>query len=342
MGSNKIERSPILLTSFSEKIKSISCGISHSLFLTISKNIYSVGCNKEGQLGIGSRKPSNIPIRNIHLEKINIKKIQASNFSIALSEKGDLYYWGTSFFGEELIPKRLDYDDIISDVNIGHNFAIITIDDGKHFGWGMNQNGELGLGDYENKDFLANISALNNRTIKEINCGKNFVMALGNTIQNQSEENNKNFISMKQNIEKYSEYFSNRNDQFFKKNGSPKKKRNFKSYNINKNEIGFDSIDYEDKNNKVSNKSMTPSIKHLTTDEIKLRQKSSFHISPKKNNEFENYRENSKNYLTTFRDIKNKEHDLISSQRDLLKKKNEKDNYKSKENFEEITQKEGF
>ena len=78
LGNNKNISSPIIVQSLTNKnIIEIAAGWSHSLVLTNEGNIYSTGCNKYGELGIGTNlnKYNYTWIKT--LSKLNIKHISA-------------------------------------------------------------------------------------------------------------------------------------------------------------------------------------------------------------------------------------------------------------------------
>lgn len=93
-------------------IKSISCGINHSLFLDHNGNVYSVGNGTLGKLGIGliKSKTGNVSRFNRILNIPKISYIKAgSSRSFFITKKGIVYYCGMSLNGTETvtIPKRM-------------------------------------------------------------------------------------------------------------------------------------------------------------------------------------------------------------------------------------------
>jgi hypothetical protein len=92
---------PIKVNGFNdEKVIMISCGGSHSMALTESKQVFSWGYNSFGQLGIGTKKNTNKPKR-IKLDGVKIHKICCGyNHSLLLSEEGDIYAFGNNNFGQ--------------------------------------------------------------------------------------------------------------------------------------------------------------------------------------------------------------------------------------------------
>ena len=75
-GNNKNINSPLIVQSLANKIIiEIAAGWSHSLVLTNEGNIYSTGCNKYGELGIG-KKHNRYNYKWVSkLSKLNIKNI---------------------------------------------------------------------------------------------------------------------------------------------------------------------------------------------------------------------------------------------------------------------------
>lgn len=87
---------PLLVNSLcNKKIKQISCGFFHTLILLKDNSVYSLGDNKYGQLGIGNRQESKIPVK-VNID--NIIQISCGSYhSLALDKFGNAYTWG---FGE--------------------------------------------------------------------------------------------------------------------------------------------------------------------------------------------------------------------------------------------------
>lgn len=167
------------------KIEKISAGESHTLLLTENGKIYAAGSNSTGQLGIGSRKSSLVFVKVSTTENLRFKKVAAGTFSAAFCAKGDLYLWGTGSFGEYLTPKRIgEFKHPLKRLSVGTNFACCIDSKGNVYSWGSNTHGELGTGTLEPKSFPQQILSLQGKRITSVSCGRNFVLALGNTINN--------------------------------------------------------------------------------------------------------------------------------------------------------------
>nr|XP_018901900.1 PREDICTED: Williams-Beuren syndrome chromosomal region 16 protein-like isoform X1 [Bemisia tabaci] len=152
---NKVPSQAIRLGN--EKIVSVCCGQDHSMFITESGKVYACGWGADGQTGLGHHEnewqPSLVKgdIQDEKIVKISCK----SDCVLALNDKGDVFAWGNSEYGQ------LMRDDAIQQVNVpmhmkklkglgkildiasgGTNCAVIN-EEGKVFTWGF---GILGNG----------------------------------------------------------------------------------------------------------------------------------------------------------------------------------------------------
>lgn len=99
------QRSFVLIPNLPNTIMDIFTGQSHTFFLTNNGEVYGVGSNEKGQLGIGHNNTIYIP------EKINnhiFKKIAAgANHSIFLTKNGIVYASGDNTMGGQLGIKNI-------------------------------------------------------------------------------------------------------------------------------------------------------------------------------------------------------------------------------------------
>jgi len=277
-GSSNNEIIPCVLDTIYEDILEIACGHYHTLFLTESRKVYSTGGNSYGELGVGNKKTSFLPIKLMMLDSFQIEKISASNHSAALTDKGELYLWGPFSFGESVFPQKIIIKNRIKNVSLGSKFGICIDSVGSLYGWGDNENGELGLGDYDQRNNINQIITLQNKTIKDFSCGGNFVIALGNTINKKIEEPNENNTTKTRlhlNLPLVNEAFPKNNNNANSYNGGDYE-RKAKSHHIKANNSIGDFredtlLNFKNKNNQV---------KYLTNEEIKNRQKASLYESP--------------------------------------------------------------
>ena len=144
-------------------IISISCGWSHTIAST-NDGIYSWGDNMYGQLGVGDYKNKNTP------QKINLLGSSVTSgiisvrcgsfFTMILAEHGELFACGGvshEHVGLGLSRtnrcrfQKINLNEFIQSVHCGRHHTIITTKSKKWYGWGMNDDGQLGLGDTKDR-----------------------------------------------------------------------------------------------------------------------------------------------------------------------------------------------
>ena len=135
------------------KIKSISCGESHTIISTESGVCYAWGLNHRGQLGLGDVNNRKSPEKITYLNP-NIKKVKCgSHQNVALTKLGNLYSWGalkshTYFSPREIhLENPIKFKSISCGANANHIIAVTTHD--QIYTWGSNSFGQLGLGDFK-------------------------------------------------------------------------------------------------------------------------------------------------------------------------------------------------
>jgi len=82
----------------------------------------SFGDNTFGQLGIGMTQSNGTSIPQPIPKLKNVVKIASNHHSAAITNNGDLYFWGTGVFGTFYEPQLVQGG--ILDVSIGGSFGI--------------------------------------------------------------------------------------------------------------------------------------------------------------------------------------------------------------------------
>ncbi|XP_047711475.1 probable E3 ubiquitin-protein ligase HERC6 isoform X4 [Prionailurus viverrinus] len=138
------------------RVELVSCGKEHSLAVCYKGRVFAWGAGSEGQLGIGEFKEINlIPQKIKTLTGIKIIQVSCGNYhSLALSEDGQVFSWGSNSHGQlglgkelpsQASPQRVrSLDGIpLAQVAAGgaHSFALSL--SGTSFGWGSNNAGQL-------------------------------------------------------------------------------------------------------------------------------------------------------------------------------------------------------
>uniref|UniRef100_A0A8C7BSE5 HECT and RLD domain containing E3 ubiquitin protein ligase family member 6 n=1 Tax=Neovison vison TaxID=452646 RepID=A0A8C7BSE5_NEOVI len=175
------------------RVDLVSCGKEHSLAVCYKGRVFAWGAGSEGQLGIGEFKEINLIPRKIKT-LTDIKIIQVScghHHSLALSEDGRLFAWGSNSHGQlglgkecpsQASPQRVrSLDGIpLTQVAAGgaHSFALSL--SGDSFGWGSNREGQLALLLVQSSK-PRSVGALKNLGVVYISCGYEHTAVLTQT-----------------------------------------------------------------------------------------------------------------------------------------------------------------
>jgi len=139
-----------------EKVKSVQCGQDHSLMVTEGGEVFSCGWGADGQTGLGHYRNTGKPCLvggDLQGEKV-VKVACAADCVLALSDKGEVFGWGNSEYGqlssvtpEQQIchPKHMPLKGLgkVVDIASGGTVCMVLNEEGKVYVWGY---GILGKG----------------------------------------------------------------------------------------------------------------------------------------------------------------------------------------------------
>ncbi|XP_032669055.1 probable E3 ubiquitin-protein ligase HERC4 isoform X2 [Odontomachus brunneus] len=168
-----------------------SCGAAHTLVVNEWGQLFSWGCNSEGQLGLGRiegtvHEPCMVKTLGT---KVIVQIACGLKHSIALTNNGELYAWGSNSDGQlglgsdtkmELIPKLVHSLAAvpIAFVACGGYHTIVILKSGAIFAWGRNTFGQLGLDDMQNRNVPCQLRFLRNSRVCHAACGEEFSVFL--------------------------------------------------------------------------------------------------------------------------------------------------------------------
>ncbi|GFS09040.1 HECT and RLD domain-containing E3 ubiquitin protein ligase family member 1 [Elysia marginata] len=172
------------------QIGMVACGLNHTLCLSADGNIvWAFGDGDYGKLGLGNSSPKSVPTRVELLKDYVIKKVACgTQFSVALTQDGSVYTWGQDrMIGqgetqcvshckpEQVMPLA---GHIIEDVTAGAEHTMVLAVTGQVWGWGINTDGQLGLG-HTNSPVKEPtlITVLSDMNIKQISAGRSHCAA---------------------------------------------------------------------------------------------------------------------------------------------------------------------
>ncbi|MEM9782188.1 MAG: Ig-like domain-containing protein [Pseudomonadota bacterium] len=138
-GFNIQQPRPVVLPDgFDEQITAVAVGQIHATFLTDGGDVFSWGFNNRGPLGLGDEENRTAPVK---------------------------------------IPAALDEETVVGIEN-GNGVSFAITDTGALYAWGSNTNGQLGLGDQEERLVPTLVEALADETVVTVSSGTSFTLAL--------------------------------------------------------------------------------------------------------------------------------------------------------------------
>jgi len=148
----------------------VACGSNHTVACTIDGKVYGWGCHSVGQVSLPPEAQRKGAVKK-HLDKIiwkNPRKPQAEPSIVLVPLLMDL----TSVVG------RKKEDQKIVQVACGSNHSFALTQSGKVISWGLNNEGQLGLGDTESHESPGVIESLSGLGVCQIAGGDSHSMAL--------------------------------------------------------------------------------------------------------------------------------------------------------------------
>lgn len=154
-------------------IRQIAATAPTVLALDASGEVWAWGQNSAGQTGQTPFVNTTVPTKIAGLT--NVAQIACSAFAgFALDNNGDVWSWGSNASGagargaagNNRVPTKLTtVAGPFVELGVGNQFGFAIHADGRLFGWGLNTNGQLGLGDLVNRTVMTQIPVNNVRQI---------------------------------------------------------------------------------------------------------------------------------------------------------------------------------
>jgi E3 ubiquitin-protein ligase HERC2 len=177
------------------KVVDVACGSGDAQTLAVTSNgaVYSWGDGDYGKLGRGGSESCKTPKVVQQLENVFVEKVYCgAQFSLALSRDGEVYSWGK---GEHYrlghgsvehvrFPKKIEglVGRFVKSLSVGSSHVLALTDTGEIYGWGRNDQGQLGdlVGTYVTEP--VRLTGLKGRQIVGMACGpsQSFVWSTNN------------------------------------------------------------------------------------------------------------------------------------------------------------------
>ena len=153
---------------------------SHTVVLKANGTVWSYGVNSSYELGNGSNKSTDIPVKVQFPDGIKIKQIAIGNtHNLAIDTNGNLWGWGSNsnyaLGTTSSVPVKLGLKNI-KKIAANSDQSMALIEDGYVYVWGLNVDGQLGTRNYETIKTPTMLPYVND--IIDISLGKNHSMLL--------------------------------------------------------------------------------------------------------------------------------------------------------------------
>ena len=151
---------PILCNNYPGDIISAKCGSSYTLLLTSEGNIYSLGNNYFGQLGLNNKNIKQINTPMLITDIPEIKRIECGDHhSMCIDVNDDLWLFGGNYTGQlglgtieqKYRPIKHPIISNVMDISLGGRQTFIKTFDHKIYAFGCARNLQLGIEINENK-----------------------------------------------------------------------------------------------------------------------------------------------------------------------------------------------
>jgi alpha-tubulin suppressor-like RCC1 family protein len=165
-------------------VRQITCGALHTAIVTESGQVYTWGDGRQGQLGHSAdsfciqASPGLVEA----LSHCFVSQIACGRtHTLALTDKGKIYSWGQSKFGQAghgdrqpvKVPRLVESNERFVSIECGEYHSFACTASGKVYSWGCNEHGEIGHGPHQ-PDILRPTQitqGLEDVKIKSVACG---------------------------------------------------------------------------------------------------------------------------------------------------------------------------
>ncbi|KAL5252247.1 hypothetical protein ACHWQZ_G015137 [Mnemiopsis leidyi] len=166
------------------QIGQVSCGLNHTLCASRDGNrVWSFGDGDYGKLGLGNTAGRSSPTEIEALRGIGVRRVLAgTQFSVVLTKAGKVYTFGQermlgineSFATNSTVPQLVPdlADQEITAIDVGAEHVVALSNKGQVFSWGMNNEGQLGVGHTNPVAGVVHIASLDNKGVNQIAAGK--------------------------------------------------------------------------------------------------------------------------------------------------------------------------
>ena len=166
-------------TNINNDVKQIVCGYRHTFILKTDGSVWSCGVNSSGQLGLGDTTKRNTFTQVTTNINNDVEQIAGGqNHTIILKNDGSIWSCGYNEWGQLGLGDDTDrniFTQVVTNINndvkqvsCGSNHTFVLKTDGSVWVCGVNNSGQLGLGDNTDRNIFMQVTTNINKDVKQI------------------------------------------------------------------------------------------------------------------------------------------------------------------------------
>ncbi|KAL1365428.1 hypothetical protein HN51_013456 [Arachis hypogaea] len=181
------------------KVRSVACGswhtaaivevmVDHFRYNTPTGKLFTWGDADEGRLGHADNGNKLVPTCVSQLVDYDFVQVSCGRMlTVALTNMGKVFAMGSARYGQLGNPHARDRavmvegqlkQEFVKVISAGSYHVAVLTSAGSVYTWGKGENGQLGLGDAEDRYTPSFVEALRDRQVETITCGSSFTAAI--------------------------------------------------------------------------------------------------------------------------------------------------------------------
>lgn len=182
------------------RVKSVACGPWHTAAIVeimanryksvaIGGKLFTWGDGDKGRLGHADGQGKLLPTCIAQLVDFDFVQVSCGRMlTVGLTSSGKVYTMGSAVHGQLGNPQAKDKsitvvegklkEEFVKEISLGSYHIAVLTSRGNVYTWGKNVNGQLGLGDIQDRSSPAFVEALRDRQVESVVCGTSLTAAI--------------------------------------------------------------------------------------------------------------------------------------------------------------------